>query len=137
MKSETLFKFKTLFEAQRREIFARGQGREDYLLPKDETIDDADMTSTEIEAGMKMRLRTREALFLRKIDDALARIADGTFGVCGGCGEEIDLRRLEARPTAALCVHCKEDQEHQEFAHIDGRRHKSLGKKLRLMESTG
>ncbi|MCM2279692.1 MAG: TraR/DksA family transcriptional regulator [Oligoflexia bacterium] len=135
MNAETIFKFKKLFEMQRRELFAKGLGGQDFHLPKDETIDDADMSSTELEAGMKMRLRSREALFLRKIDEALQRISDGTFGDCGSCGEEIDLRRLEARPTASLCVHCKEDQERQELAHIDGHKHKSLGRKLRLIES--
>jgi DnaK suppressor protein len=81
---------------------------------------------------MRMRLRNREALFLRKIDEALRRIADGSFGECEECGDDIELKRLEARPTATMCVACKEEAERREHVHIDGHRPKSLGAKLRL-----
>lgn len=134
MKTETLFKFKTLFETQRRNLLYSGNVvNEQFHYPKEDLIDDVDMTSTELETSMRMRLRNREALFLRKIEDALQRITDGTFGVCDGCENDIELRRLEARPTATLCVHCKEEQERSEQIHIDGHRSKSLGAKLRVV----
>ncbi|CAK9253102.1 unnamed protein product [Sphagnum jensenii] len=94
--------------------------------------DEADLTSSELESSMKMRLKNREALFLKKINESLKRIEEGSFGECQECGDEIEIRRLEARPTATHCVNCKEQQERLEQLHIDGHRHKSIGSKLRL-----
>jgi DnaK suppressor protein len=51
---------------------------------------------------------------LRKIDEALARISSGNFGECEGCGDEIAIKRLEARPTTTFCISCKEQQENRE-----------------------
>lgn len=132
MKPEMLFKFKALFETQKRNLlYSNAIVREDFNLQKEDLKDETDLTSTEIENNMRMRLRNREALFLKKIDEALRRIAEGSFGACEDCEEDIDLRRLEARPTATLCVHCKEEQERSEHHHIDGHKPKSLGS-LRL-----
>ncbi|TMB23658.1 MAG: conjugal transfer protein TraR, partial [Deltaproteobacteria bacterium] len=50
----------------------------------------------------------------KKIDDALARIENGTFGTCEICEEEISVKRLEARPVTTMCIRCKEEQEKQE-----------------------
>ena len=76
---------------------------------------------------MRMRLRNREMLYLKKVNEALRRIQDGIFGLCEMCEEPIEVRRLEARPTATLCVSCKEEEERSEKATANGRRHKSLG----------
>lgn len=127
-------KFKSLFEEQKRNlVYTHSVVNEDFQLKQDDLLDEVDMTSSELETSMRMRLRNREALFLKKIDEALQRIAEGVFGECMGCGEDIDVKRLEARPTATHCVHCKEEQERVERLHIDGHRHKSLGSaRLRL-----
>jgi DnaK suppressor protein len=133
MKTEMITKFKSLFEEQRKNlIYSQGYINEEFFVQKDDMLDDVDFTSSEMEKEMRMRLRNREALFLKKIDEALDRISDGSFGSCGECDDEIDFKRLEARPTATLCVHCKEEQERAEQIHIDGHVNKSLGKKLRL-----
>jgi DnaK suppressor protein len=133
MKPEIVTKFKALFEEQRRSlIYSQSVVNEQFHMTKDDMLDETDMTSTETEQSMRMRLRNREALFLKKIDEALDRIAQGTFGECQSCNEDIEFRRLEARPTATLCVGCKEDQEKTEHLHIDGHKPKSLGAKLRL-----
>jgi DnaK suppressor protein len=76
---------------------------------------------------MRMRLCNRETLYLKKVDEALRRIEDGNFGECEECGEDIEFRRLEARPTATHCVSCKEEQERKEGLTAAGRQHKSLG----------
>lgn len=76
---------------------------------------------------MRMRLCNRDTLLLKKLDESLKRIEDGTFGVCEECGEDIEVRRLDARPTATLCVSCKEEQERKEVLTAAGRMHKSLG----------
>ena len=133
MEKETLRRFKVLFEAKRMELLYSGKlVNEEFQLKPEELADETDLTTTEGETGMRMRLRNREALFLKKIDEALARIEQGTFGECQGCGEAISSRRLEVRPTATLCVDCKEGQEHLEHLHIDGHRFKSLGTTMKF-----
>ena len=95
-------------------------------------MDSTDLTTTELETSMRLRLRNREILYLEKIDDALRRISFGSFGECEECGEEIGIKRLHAHPTTTLCVNCKETEENQEQRHFDGSRFKTEGVKLRL-----
>jgi len=133
MDTATLNRFQALFNRQKRELLYSGKVmNEDFNLKPDDLADELDLTSSENETAMRMRLRNREALYLKKIDEALVRIAAGTFGQCSACEQEISLKRLEARPTATLCVDCKESQEQSERLHIDGHRFKSLGSKLQL-----
>ncbi len=131
--SDLVKKFKEIFEEQKNNlVFTKKILNEDFHISKDDLKDETDMTSTEIETNMRYRLRTREAILLKKIDDALERIKNGTFGICQSCEEKIELKRLEARPTTDLCLNCKEQEERNEQVHIGGHRHKSLGSKLRL-----
>lgn len=69
--------------------------------------DPADRASQEEEFSIELRTRDRERKLIKKIEDALERLQDGDFGYCEACGIEIGLRRLEARPTATLCIDCK------------------------------
>lgn len=78
------------------------------------TADLNDRATQEEEFSLELRTRDRERKLLRKIDKALERIARKDFGWCEKCGEEIGLRRLEARPTAELCIDCKEIAERRE-----------------------
>ena len=73
-----------------------------------------DLASSEYLQSFQFRLRGRERTFLAKIDKALAKINDDSFGICEDCGEPIHTKRLEARPEAALCIKCKEEQEREE-----------------------
>lgn len=128
-----LAKFKTLFEEQRKTITLNQRVvDESFVVAPEEMMDEADLTSSELETSMRMRLRSREMLFAKKIDEALDRIALGTFGTCDSCDDAIELKRLEARPTATQCVACKEESERMENVHMDGHRYKSLGSRLRL-----
>jgi DnaK suppressor protein len=73
--------------------------------------DPADRATQETEFGLELRTRDRERKLLKKIESALARIDDGSYGYCEETGEEIGLRRLEARPVATLCVEAQERRE--------------------------
>ncbi|EKD38754.1 MAG: hypothetical protein ACD_75C00621G0006, partial [uncultured bacterium] len=64
--------------------------------------------------SFELRIRDRERKLLSKIDEAIARIDDGSYGICEDCGEEIGLKRLEARPVTTLCIDCKTLQETRE-----------------------
>ena len=101
--------------------------REEFNVCNDDRLDELDQAQSDIEQSMRMRLCNREILYLKKVDEAMQRIEDGTFGECEECGEDIELRRLEARPTATLCVSCKEEQERRETLTAQGREHKSMG----------
>jgi DnaK suppressor protein len=131
--SEFQTKFKKLFEEEKKRLLYSGRVFNDqFTIQPDDLMDEVDFTTFEIDNQMRLRLASREALYLKKIDEALARIDDGTFGQCEKCEEDIELRRLEARPTTTLCVSCKEAQERNEKHHIDGHTHKSVGRQIRF-----
>lgn len=73
--------------------------------------DPNDRATQESEFGLELRTRDRERKLLRKIDSALLRIDDGSYGFCDETGEEIGLKRLEARPVATLCLEAQERRE--------------------------
>jgi DnaK suppressor protein len=73
--------------------------------------DPNDRATQESEFGLELRTRDRERKLLRKIDSALARLDDGSYGFCDETGEEIGLKRLEARPVATLCLEAQERRE--------------------------
>lgn len=109
-------KFKTLLTEKRDEIVKKAQQtlEEDMTLDSNDLPDEMDLASSEYLQSFTFRLRGREKTFLDKISKALQKIEEGTFGTCEECGEEISVKRLEARPEATLCIRCKEDQEHRE-----------------------
>ncbi len=78
-----------------------------YPDPNDRASQEADFT-------LELRARDRERKLIKKIEEALARIDSGDYGYCEACGVEVGLRRLEARPTASKCIHCKELDEIRE-----------------------
>lgn len=76
--------------------------------------DPNDRASQEEEFNLELRARDRERKLLKKIQEALVRIDNDEYGYCEACGVEIGIRRLEARPTATLCVDCKTIDEFKE-----------------------
>ena len=76
--------------------------------------DPADRATMESDRTFTLRLRDRERKLIKKIQDALQRIEDGTFGVCEECGEDVSVARLKARPVTKLCINCKSRQEDEE-----------------------
>ena len=71
-----------------------------FADPNDRASQESDMT-------LELRSRDRERKLIKKIDETLRNIDGGEYGYCEGCGVEIGLKRLEARPTATLCIDCK------------------------------
>jgi len=116
MNKTQLKKFRTLLEEKRDEIVKRAQQTltEDMALDANELPDEMDLASTEYLQSFTFRLRGREKSFLSKIQKAIEKIDQGDFGNCEECGEEISLKRLEARPETSLCIRCKEAQEREE-----------------------
>jgi DnaK suppressor protein len=76
--------------------------------------DPNDRASQESDIALELRNRDRERKLIKKVDESIARIESGEYGYCDSCGVEIGLKRLEARPTATLCIDCKTLEEHRE-----------------------
>ncbi len=116
MKKTELKRFKKLLEEKRIALLenAKQTIAEDMTLDANDLPDEMDLASSEYIQSFTFRLRGREKTFLDKIDLALKKIEDGSFGACDSCGEEISVKRLEARPETTLCIRCKEDQERVE-----------------------
>ena len=113
MRKRELEKFRKLLTAQRDQL--QGNAKRavsgDIHLDPDDFPDEIDTASSEVNLAFQGRLRERERGLLAKINSALEKIEDGVFGECENCGEEIGIKRLEARPVADLCIECKSEQE--------------------------
>ncbi len=81
--------------------------------------DPNDRATQEEEITLELRTRDRERKLVKKIDEALAGLRSGEYGLCENCGDKIGIRRLEARPTATLCIECKTMDEIREKQRID------------------
>ncbi len=90
--------------------------------------DDVDIYNEEKQRDLSIKLKKRNLFFIKKVKEALGRIEEGTFGECLDCGDEIGSQRLLARPTASLCISCKEEQESIEGQTVKRVTHPSLRK---------
>ncbi|TDU31603.1 TraR/DksA family transcriptional regulator [Panacagrimonas perspica] len=103
----------------RGEVLARELDVKERLHQREVFADPADRASAEEEHWLDLRLRERESLLLKKIDDALRRIRDREYGYCEKTGEAIGIARLLARPTATVCVDIKGQDERAESQYRD------------------
>ncbi len=76
--------------------------------------DPNDRATQESDMALELRNRDRERKLIKKIDETLMKIEQGNYGFCETCGVEIGLKRLQARPTASLCIDCKQLEEIRE-----------------------
>jgi DnaK suppressor protein len=115
MNPKQLEYFKRRLLSWKDELAREAQATIDHL--KEETLNEPDLidkASAEIETASELRTRDRYRKLINKIDHALRRIENKTYGYCEDTGEEIGLRRLEARPVATLCIDAQERHEKQE-----------------------
>ena len=111
-------KFKTLLGTMSQELedgvltTVEGMRGEAVAFP-----DPTDRAALEADRNLTLRIRDRERKLRSKIEEALARIEDGSFGICEVCEEQISENRLTARPVTTLCINCKENQEVDEEKH--------------------
>ncbi len=106
-------RFKTILEARRAELGGALRNREDIAIEK--TPDALDEVQLAGERELAIRNLDRESNLLRQVRGALARIADGSFGTCMHCDEEISIKRLNAVPQTAFCIRCQEAADRHEF----------------------
>ena len=116
MNKKELKKFRELLEERRKEIVAQAESTKEKGIAFDpeDLPDEVDLASSEADQSMNLRLRDRERVLLRKVEKAIKKIEEGEYGICEKCGEEIGVKRLEARPVTDLCIKCKEEEEQLE-----------------------
>jgi RNA polymerase-binding transcription factor len=80
-----------------------------HAMQAEQTVfaDPNDRASQESDMALELRSRDRERKLIKKIDETIGKIDHGSYGYCESCGAEIGFKRLEARPTATLCIDCK------------------------------
>lgn len=115
-----IFRVKKLHEIRKKILRQRelllAEAREALNALPGQTVfpDMGDQATAETDRNFMLRLRSREQKLIKKIDEALDRIDNGTFGICDDCGMEINIKRLDARPVTTLCMECKTQQEEEE-----------------------
>ncbi len=133
METAQLLKFRMLFEQEHQNVVLKiNLYNGNFQIQKEDLLDSSDLISRQLEASVQMHLRNREVFYLNKVEQALRRISNGTFGYCRECGNEISIKRLEARPTAVFCIDCKEIQEHEEQQRLDEDYIRNFSTELRL-----
>jgi len=121
MKKKELETLKEMLEEEKRRIQRHLDDLSDTSVADLETAsgDSVDIASLEINQNSILKIGKRELGHLKKIDAALAKFEDGTYGECESCGEQIAVARLMARPVAQLCIDCKTAQENEERRYTD------------------
>ena len=115
MSAKQLEHFKKML-AQLKQELSQDIDRTVHTMQDEATIfaDPNDRASQESDIALELRNRDRERKLIKKIDETIAKIDSGEYGYCDSCGIEIGLKRLEARPTATLCIDCKTLDEMRE-----------------------
>jgi DnaK suppressor protein len=108
--------FKSILHNRKRQLLKQASETVSREVTKgqEHLVDYADIATLESDRTFRMRIRDRERKLIKKIDQALERLEDGTFGLCERCGEEIAIKRLNARPVTTYCINCKTKLEEEE-----------------------
>jgi DnaK suppressor protein len=120
MSKEQLMHFQTILQTWKRDLMVEVDRTVTHM--KDEAAnfpDPNDRATQEEEFSLELRTRDRERKLIRKIDEALKRTEDGSYGYCLETGEEIGIKRLEARPVATLTIEAQERRERRERQYGD------------------
>ena len=115
MSAKQLAHFRTILETLKSELMNDIE-RTVHTMQDEATVfaDPNDRASQETDIAIELRNRDRERKLIKKIEETIAQIDSGDYGYCTGCGVEIGIKRLEARPTASMCIDCKTLEEVRE-----------------------
>ena len=116
--------------SEKEKIALTVKSQDNFCLDQNELSDPLDEASVNIQASQELRFRNREVFYLKKINKSLQRMDNGLYGLCENCEGEIGYDRLLARPTAELCISCKEEAELSEKNNFFEKKSKSLGKTI-------
>ena len=112
LQPEEIEYFKELLSRQLDELLLRAEKTVAQLVRDDDlSADIVDQAASDIDRNYTLRICDRESRLIGKIKTALAKIEEGTFGICESCDEQIGIERLKARPVTAYCIRCKTQME--------------------------
>jgi DnaK suppressor protein len=116
MDIDRLQHFRKLLSVQLEELLSGAEKTVSGMLDETEENfpDPTDRASHETGRNFVLRVKDRERKLVGKVQEALARIDDGTYGICDTCGEQIQDKRLEVRPVTTCCIECKKEAEEME-----------------------
>lgn len=116
MDKKKLDQFKALLLKHRQQILNGGllNNSEDLHISEEDLSDETDLATSMINQQISCSIRDREIFKLRRIDQALERVQDGTYGHCDECDDEIGMKRLENQPWSELCIVHAEEKEREE-----------------------
>lgn len=115
MNNERKEEFRTILLKERERIIQESLRAVNGMNKKEGIYaDPLDRASLEADRNFQLRLRDRERKLLKKIDEAILRLDNGTYGICESCGAEIEYERLKVRPVTTMCIECKNEQEAEE-----------------------
>lgn len=115
MTPEKLEYFRSILQEEKRALLEEADKTVSEMTSDTTNFPDpTDRATQESDRTFELRIRDRERKLMNKIQEALARIEAGTFGICDVCEEDISEARLKARPVTTLCIDCKMEQEKKE-----------------------
>lgn len=107
--------FRALLQSRLDELVGEAHSTMSNLSEGEDTYaDPTDRATAESDLNFLLRIRDRERKLIQKIQEAMQRLEEGTYGICESCGEEIGDKRLEARPVTTQCIDCKSEAELRE-----------------------
>ena len=111
--TQVLSDIRAKLESERSEIINRSHVARNDLRERDQGPGDSiDVSNDEQGTSTELRFQDRDRETLAKINEAILRLDDDEYGFCDSCGEPIGIGRLKAMPMAAMCIDCKEEEEH-------------------------
>jgi DnaK suppressor protein len=113
MTKAELENFKKVLERQLQDL-QNDFGRDLQSMGSPALADINDQATLESERSFELRIKDRERKLIGKVQDALRKIGDGSYGICESCGEPIGVKRLLARPVTSFCINCKSEMEAEE-----------------------
>ena len=112
MKKKDLAFFKDLLTKRMEDLLSQADNTVSNMnTPKGNFPDPTDRATYEADRNFELRIRDREHKLIKKVKKAMDRIDHGTFGICEKCGEDISIKRLQARPVTTQCIECKTKEE--------------------------
>jgi DnaK suppressor protein len=127
---------KKMEEEKKSLILSFHKDASEFGLDSEASGDEIDQAIADYNSSHLLRFRNREVFYLKKLDKSLKKLEKGEYGLCTECDGPIKFERLLARPTAEMCILCKEESERDESLSISGKTSKSLGKTVDFTTNT-
>jgi DnaK suppressor protein len=125
-----LAKLKDTIQGERERVLnSGGMDQEMFSLKSEDQKDEVDSASADYERSQMLRFQNRNAFYAKKLEGALEKMASEEYGTCEECDDTISFKRLLARPTAELCISCKDEAEREESNNFISRQSKSSEKR--------